>query len=200
MAWAMIQVVVMGRYPSDICGLVSSVDPCVPLVTCPITLCPPLPGPQVVTLWYRAPSPSAPGPPPLPGSQVVTLWYRAPSPSAPVPPPLPGPQVVTLWYRAPEILLGTKTYSTPVDVWSIGCIFAEMINHKPLFPGDSVRQGRLLQPACYCPLWFPACLLLPPSGSQPACYCPLWFPACLLLPPLVPSLPATAPSGSQQVM
>ena len=46
-------------------------------------------------------------------------------------------QVVTLWYRAPEILLGSKTYSTPVDVWSIGCIFAEMLNHKPLFPGDS---------------------------------------------------------------
>lgn len=48
-------------------------------------------------------------------------------------------QVVTLWYRAPEILLGAKTYSTPVDVWSIGCIFAEMINQKPLFQGDSVR-------------------------------------------------------------
>jgi serine/threonine protein kinase len=48
-------------------------------------------------------------------------------------------QVVTLWYRAPEILLGNKTYSTPVDIWSIGCIFAEMINHRPLFPGDSVR-------------------------------------------------------------
>ncbi|KAL6754949.1 cyclin dependent kinase [Haematococcus lacustris] len=46
-------------------------------------------------------------------------------------------EVVTLWYRAPEILLGTKTYSMPVDVWSIGCIFAEMVNHKPLFPGDS---------------------------------------------------------------
>ncbi len=47
-------------------------------------------------------------------------------------------QVVTLWYRAPEILLGAKTYSTPVDVWSIGCIFAEMINQRPLFQGDSV--------------------------------------------------------------
>ena len=48
-------------------------------------------------------------------------------------------QVVTLWYRAPEILLGAKHYSTPVDVWSLGCIFAEMINMKPLFPGDSVN-------------------------------------------------------------
>ena len=50
----------------------------------------------------------------------------------------PRGQVVTLWYRAPEILLGAKTYSTPVDVWSIGCIFAEMINQRPLFQGDSV--------------------------------------------------------------
>ena len=46
--------------------------------------------------------------------------------------------MVTLWYRAPEILLGAKHYSTPVDIWSIGCIFAEMINQRPLFPGDSV--------------------------------------------------------------
>lgn len=46
-------------------------------------------------------------------------------------------EVVTLWYRAPEILLGVRHYSTPVDVWSIGCIFAEMINHGPLFAGDS---------------------------------------------------------------
>ena len=35
-------------------------------------------------------------------------------------------EVVTLWYRAPEILLGQKQYSTPVDIWSIGCIYAEM--------------------------------------------------------------------------
>jgi cyclin-dependent kinase 2 len=46
-------------------------------------------------------------------------------------------QVVTLWYRAPEILLGSRQYSTPVDMWSVGCIFAEMVNQKPLFPGDS---------------------------------------------------------------
>jgi cyclin-dependent kinase len=46
-------------------------------------------------------------------------------------------EVVTLWYRAPEILLGSRHYSTAVDVWSAGCIFAEMATHKPLFPGDS---------------------------------------------------------------
>ncbi|AOW01520.1 kinase-like domain-containing protein [Yarrowia lipolytica] len=46
-------------------------------------------------------------------------------------------EVVTLWYRAPEILLGGRQYSTGVDMWSIGCIFAEMVTRKPLFPGDS---------------------------------------------------------------
>ncbi|XP_073303348.1 cell division control protein 2 homolog A-like [Primulina huaijiensis] len=46
-------------------------------------------------------------------------------------------EVVTLWYRAPEILLGSRHYSTPVDVWSVGCIFAEMVNQQALFPGDS---------------------------------------------------------------
>lgn len=46
-------------------------------------------------------------------------------------------EVVTLWYRAPEILLGGRQYSTGVDIWSVGCIFAEMCTRKPLFPGDS---------------------------------------------------------------
>lgn len=46
-------------------------------------------------------------------------------------------EVVTLWYRAPEILLGANKYSCPVDMWSIGCIFAEMANKRPLFQGDS---------------------------------------------------------------
>ncbi|KAH6582460.1 hypothetical protein BASA60_001917 [Batrachochytrium salamandrivorans] len=46
-------------------------------------------------------------------------------------------EVVTLWYRSPEILLGSKHYSTAVDMWSVGCIFAEMILKHPLFPGDS---------------------------------------------------------------
>uniref|UniRef100_A0A915EFM6 Protein kinase domain-containing protein n=1 Tax=Ditylenchus dipsaci TaxID=166011 RepID=A0A915EFM6_9BILA len=46
-------------------------------------------------------------------------------------------EVVTLWYRAPEVLLGAHRYSTGVDIWSIGCIFAEMARKKPLFQGDS---------------------------------------------------------------
>lgn len=36
-------------------------------------------------------------------------------------------QIVTLWYRAPEVLLGTTHYATPVDMWSVGCIFAELV-------------------------------------------------------------------------
>ncbi|CAD8056911.1 unnamed protein product [Paramecium sonneborni] len=46
-------------------------------------------------------------------------------------------EVITLWYRAPEILLGQRQYSTPVDIWSLGCIFAEMAQKRPLFCGDS---------------------------------------------------------------
>ena len=42
---------------------------------------------------------------------------------------------MTLWYRAPEVLLGT-TYATPVDLWSCGCILAELFLRKPLFPGQ----------------------------------------------------------------
>jgi len=42
-----------------------------------------------------------------------------------------------LWYRAPEVLLGSSRYSCPIDVWSIGCIMAEMVTKKPLFQGDS---------------------------------------------------------------
>eukprot|EP00299_Pterocystis_sp_00344_P012501 c6008_g1_i2.p1 GENE.c6008_g1_i2~~c6008_g1_i2.p1 ORF type:complete len:381 (+),score=75.10 c6008_g1_i2:480-1622(+) len=45
------------------------------------------------------------------------------------------PVVVTLWYRSPELLLGLGPYSTAVDMWSVGCIFAELILKKPLWPG-----------------------------------------------------------------
>lgn len=46
-------------------------------------------------------------------------------------------EVATLWYRAPEILLGSLEYSTPIDIWSVGVIWVEIINKTPLFPGDS---------------------------------------------------------------
>ncbi|CAG5126538.1 unnamed protein product, partial [Candidula unifasciata] len=47
------------------------------------------------------------------------------------------PIVVTLWYRAPELLLGCKEYSTHIDMWSVGCIFAEFFLMKALWPGKS---------------------------------------------------------------
>ena len=53
-------------------------------------------------------------------------------------------QVVTLWYRAPDVLMGSRNYSTPVDIWSIGCIFAEMSDGSPLFPGSS-EQDQLMR-------------------------------------------------------
>jgi cyclin-dependent kinase 1 len=46
-------------------------------------------------------------------------------------------EVVTLWYRAPEVLLGSARYACPIDIWSIGCIFAELANKRPIFRGDS---------------------------------------------------------------
>lgn len=46
-------------------------------------------------------------------------------------------EVVTVWYRCPEILLGCTHYSAPVDMWSVGCIMAEMASGSPLFAGDS---------------------------------------------------------------
>ncbi|CAK8576137.1 unnamed protein product [Lathyrus sativus] len=53
--------------------------------------------------------------------------------------------VVTRWYRAPELLLNSSDYTSAIDVWSVGCIFMELMNKKPLFPGkDHVHQMRLL--------------------------------------------------------
>ena len=46
-------------------------------------------------------------------------------------------EVVTLWYRPPEILMGAQSYAPPMDVWAVGTIFTEMVNKRPLFPGDS---------------------------------------------------------------
>nr|BAC02940.1 mitogen-activated protein kinase [Halocynthia roretzi] len=43
--------------------------------------------------------------------------------------------VATRWYRAPEIMLNSKGYTKSIDIWSVGCILAEMLNNRPLFPG-----------------------------------------------------------------
>merc|ERR1711964_237371 len=56
-----------------------------------------------------------------------------------------GDYVCTRWYRAPEILCGSSHYTVSIDVWSIGCIFAEMLTRTALFPGrDTKRQIMLL--------------------------------------------------------
>ncbi|RIB05565.1 kinase-like domain-containing protein [Gigaspora rosea] len=52
-------------------------------------------------------------------------------------------EVVTLWYRAPDVLMGSRQYSTSIDVWSAGCIFAEMASGRPLFPGGSIKDQLL---------------------------------------------------------
>jgi len=52
-------------------------------------------------------------------------------------------EVVTLWYRAPDVLMGSRKYSTPIDLWSAGCIFAEMATGRPVFPGASVQDQLL---------------------------------------------------------
>ena len=53
--------------------------------------------------------------------------------------------MVTRWYRAPELLCESETYGTAVDVWSVGCIFAEILGRKPLFRGSSTSdQLRLI--------------------------------------------------------
>jgi len=52
-------------------------------------------------------------------------------------------EVVTLWYRAPEVLLGSTHYFTAIDLWSVGCIFAEMASGRALFPGKNDKDQLL---------------------------------------------------------
>lgn len=53
--------------------------------------------------------------------------------------------VVTRWYRAPELLLSCAEYTSAIDMWSVGCIFAEMLGRKPTFPGkDYIHQLKLI--------------------------------------------------------
>lgn len=66
--------------------------------------------------------------------------------------------MVTLWYRAPEVLLGCP-YATPVDIWSVGCILAELNRLAPLFPGTSEGDelDRIFQYVKFIHLFF--CLI-----------------------------------------
>lgn len=54
-------------------------------------------------------------------------------------------RVITLWYRSPELLLGTEEYGPEVDIWSVGCLLAELLTKRPLFPGkDEGEQLNLI--------------------------------------------------------
>ncbi|GIZ45970.1 hypothetical protein CKM354_000911400 [Cercospora kikuchii] len=86
--------------------------------------------------------------------------------------------VVTLWYRAPELLLGTTTYDSSIDIWSLGCIFGELVTREPLFQGkNEVDQLSKIFSLCGIPtttIW-PNFKRLPnarslrlPSSSSPA--------------------------------
>ena len=48
--------------------------------------------------------------------------------------------VVTIWYRAPELLLGSRHYTPAVDLWAVGCIFAELLSLRPIFKGDEAKM------------------------------------------------------------
>ncbi|KAL6518702.1 Cyclin-dependent kinase C-2 [Orobanche hederae] len=61
-------------------------------------------------------------------------------------------RVITLWYRPPELLLGTTKYGPAVDMWSVGCIFAELLNGKPIFPAkDEAEQLNKIFDICGTP-------------------------------------------------
>uniref|UniRef100_A0A8C5J311 Cell division protein kinase 5 n=1 Tax=Junco hyemalis TaxID=40217 RepID=A0A8C5J311_JUNHY len=98
-------------------------------------------------------------------------------------------RVVTLWYRPPDVLFGAKLYSTSIDMWSAGCIFAELANAgRPLFPGNDVddqlkRIFRLL--GTPTEEQWPAMAKLPDYKPYPM------YPATTSLVNVVPKLNAT---------
>ena len=71
------------------------------------------------------------------------------------PPPKLTQLVVTLWYRAPELLLGADKYGMEIDLWSVGCIFGELLTKEPLLQGknevDQVSKVRMAQKHLACP-------------------------------------------------
>ncbi|XP_023588284.1 cyclin-dependent kinase 10 isoform X1 [Trichechus manatus latirostris] len=93
------------------------------------------------------------------------------------------PKVVTLWYRAPELLLGTPTQTTSIDMWAVGCVLAELLAHKPLLPGSSeIHQIDLIVQLLGTPsenIWpvgtraspptFPTCRVYLPYRSSTHC-------------------------------
>ena len=55
------------------------------------------------------------------------------------------------WYRAPEVMLTFKEYTRAIDIWSVGCVLAEMLSGKPLFPGrDCTSDQIVVLPVFHC--------------------------------------------------
>ncbi|KAI7830928.1 cell division protein kinase putative [Kickxella alabastrina] len=111
-------------------------------------------------------------------------------------------EVVTLWYRAPDVLMGSRQYDTSIDIWSIGCIFAEMSTGLPFLAGTSIEM-QILQ--IFRILGTPIDPLAPKAQPPPSLDT-LW-PSCSQLPewktnfptfrpiPLEPLLPKLSASG-----
>lgn len=76
--------------------------------------------------------------------------------------------VATRWYRAPEIMLQAKAYKKSIDMWSVGCIFAEMFSNRPLFPGKNyVEQLNLIIQVSWPNCWLLVVLGSPLSSCHP---------------------------------
>lgn len=60
--------------------------------------------------------------------------------------------VATRWYRPPELLIGRQDYDTSIDIWSIGCVMAQMIDGEPLFGGENDLDQLYLIQKCLGPL------------------------------------------------
>jgi len=48
--------------------------------------------------------------------------------------------VVTVWYRSPELLLGARHYTPAIDMWSMGCIYGELLGLRPMFKGEEAKM------------------------------------------------------------
>lgn len=80
--------------------------------------------------------------------------------------------VATRWYRAPEIMLTFKEYTKAIDVWSVGCILAEMLSGKPLFPGKDCKLIPGTLPWVFCTPHQPLIYFLtrpPPADTDLGC-------------------------------
>eukprot|EP00493_Phyllostaurus_siculus_P016414 UN16662 len=60
-----------------------------------------------------------------------------------------GHRIVTRWYRSPELLLGSQKYDYSIDMWSVGCVFGELITGKPIFPArEEIYQLKMIFDIC----------------------------------------------------